>query len=80
VGHIADNGWVYAEYGHRYGSYGAGRGGGGISRGFEPDYVFQVTLEGEVYEKALLGVRLLGRVEGASDIYTVGALALLLIM
>jgi hypothetical protein len=80
VGHVEDTGWVYAEYGRPYGSYGTGRGGAGIPHGFEAEYLFQLTPEGEVYEQALLGVRLLGRVEGAPDIYTIGALALLMLM
>ena len=81
AGYIDERGWVYAQYGKLYGSHGAaGRSSIHVSPGYEPAFVFQATQEGEVFEKALLGFRLLGRVEGVSDIYTVGALALLLLL
>src|SRR5207249_3902116 len=76
-GWVDMKGNVYDEYATPYGYTWITRSGGYFSiRGFHPGLVFKVTKEGAIYGRGLFRTKLVGRVEGTSDLRRIGELAL----
>jgi len=82
IGWVEENGAVYAQHGRPasgYYSYPESRWLFQPPRSFAPDLAFQVLANGMVYRQEKRGTKLAGRVEGTSDVRTIGALALVLL-
>jgi hypothetical protein len=81
LGWVTADGVVWDKYGQPYGTWAptASRGGAVVGRGFQPGLVFRIGEGGAIYGRGPFGTKLIGRVEGSSDIMHTGALALLLL-
>ena len=78
IGWVDEKGRVYDAFAKPYGYARISRSGGYFSiRGFHPGLVFKVTKEGAIYGRGLFRTKLVGQVEGTSDLRRIGELALL---
>ena len=75
LGWVATDGTVYDKYAEPAGGVG-GRTGIFVPTRFLPGVVFKADAGGAIYGRKLFATRLIGRVEGTSDLRHIGALAL----
>ncbi len=81
VGWVREDGAVFAKYGRPYGSFAVTAGSSGSAkRGFKEDLVFWVRRDGTVYGRGMLGTKLVGTVEGTTELQMIAGLALLLLL
>lgn len=83
IGWLGENGSVYAQYGRpSSGFFGYPESSRLLqpSMQFSPVVVFQVTSDGNIYSQHQRRIKIIGKVEGAPDLYTIAGLALVLLL